>query len=320
MIMGLISKMKKNKGLFIIALKLRKSIERLKVNRLKNFSDEQRRKYIGKLYVKRTGLRLDWNKLEAYTEKMQWIKLYDATDMKAMLTDKYSVRNWVKNKIGEEYLVPLIGVWNDFEEINFNNLPCQFVLKVTNGSGTNIIVRDKRTMDKDIAKEEIQYWMNVDKSYLKGFEMHYTKIRPKIIAEAYIDYDAEDLPDYKFLCFNGKVLFCWVDVGRYHEHKRNIYDLKWNLQSWNQHTYGNAEHSINKPVGFDKMVELAEILCEGFIHVRVDFYNVNGKIYFGEMTFTNGSGFELITPLKYNKMLGDLIELPLNYTEKYQNK
>ncbi|MEY8412511.1 ATP-grasp fold amidoligase family protein [Lachnospiraceae bacterium 62-26] len=318
--MGLISKMKKNKGLFIIALKLRKSIERLKVNRLKNFSDEQRRKYIGKLYVKRTGLRLDWNKLEAYTEKMQWIKLYDATDMKAMLTDKYSVRNWVKNKIGEEYLVPLIGVWNDFEEINFNNLPCQFVLKVTNGSGTNIIVRDKRTMDKDIAKEEIQYWMNVDKSYLKGFEMHYTKIRPKIIAEAYIDYDAEDLPDYKFLCFNGKVLFCWVDVGRYHEHKRNIYDLKWNLQSWNQHTYGNAEHSINKPVGFDKMVELAEILCEGFIHVRVDFYNVNGKIYFGEMTFTNGSGFELITPLKYNKMLGDLIELPLNYTEKYQNK
>lgn len=317
--MNFTSLIRNNKSAYILALKIREVLQTLEVKYLKGFSDDKKRSYISKLYKKRTGMNLDWNNLVSYTEKMQWLKLYDATNEKTLLADKYEVRNWVKNKIGEEYLVPLLGVWNDFDEICFDKLPNKFVLKVTNGSGANIIVRNKVNLNMRITKTKIHYWMHVDKAYLKGFEMHYTKIKPRIIAETFIDHEENDLPDYKFLCFNGEVLYCWIDTGRYHKHKRNIYDLNWNLQPWNQYTYGNTEHEIEKPANFDKMVELAGKLCKGFSHVRVDFYNVNGKIYFGEMTFTNGSGFEIIIPQEYNVMLGSLIKLPNNYTESYKN-
>lgn len=310
---------RKNKSIYIFAFKIREVLQIVKVKCLKKFSDDKKRKYISKLYKKRTGMSLDWNNLVSYTEKIQWLKLYDATNEKTLLADKYKVRNWVKDKIGDDYLVPLLGVWSDFNEIDFKKLPNKFVLKVTNGSGANIIVDNKDDLDLRLAKTKIHYWMHVDKAYIKGFEMHYTKIKPKIIAEAFIDHDDDDLPDYKFLCFNGEVRYCWIDTGRYHQHKRNVYDINWNLQPWNQYTYGNTEFEIEKPANFDKMLELAGTLSKGFLHVRVDFYNVNGKIYFGEMTFTNGSGFEIITPQKYNVMLGGLIKLPDNYAEYYNN-
>ena len=125
----------------------------------------------------------------------------------------------------------------------------------------------------------------------------------------YMENFEGDLQDYKFLCFNGKALYCWVDIGRFGDHKRNVYDMNWNLQSWNQEKYGNTEEPLDKPVNFEKMVELCNILAKGFKHVRVDFYNINGKIYFGEMTFTNGSGRELIYPSEKNIELGKLIDI-----------
>ena len=145
---------------------------------------------------------------------------------------------------------------------------------------------------------------------MSGFELQYKDIKPKIIAEKYIVDNDGELKDYKFLCFDSKVYFCWIDVGRFTAHRRNVYNLEWELQKWSQYSYGNTHFQVPKPENFELMVNLAEKLCKGFSHVRVDLYNVNGKIYFGEMTFTNASGFEKITPNDYNLMLGNLWKLP----------
>lgn len=263
-------------------------------------------KYLELLYYKKIGRKLDWNNLKAYTEKMQWAKLHDATPIKTKLSDKYLVREWVAERIGEEYLIPLIGVWDSFNDIDFNTLPNQFVLKTNHGSGTVFVVKDKNTFDKKLCKKLFDDWMHTDYSYVFGLEMQYTNIERKIIAEQYMDSKDNELQDYKFLCFDGKPHFCWVDFDRFTNHTRNVYNLNWELQPWNQYTYGNSAKTIDKPDNFDKMVEIASNLCQGFAHVRVDLYNLNGKIYFGEMTFTNGSGYECIVPDEYDFKLGEM--------------
>ncbi|MEJ8767649.1 ATP-grasp fold amidoligase family protein [Oceanobacillus sp. HCA-5259] len=260
--------------------------------------------------------KLDWNNLKTYNEKMQWAKLYDNNDLKTTLTDKYLVRDWVKDKVGEKYLIPLLGVWETFDEIDFDHLPQKFVLKTNHGSGTNMIIKNKKELDKNKAREQFTKWLRLNYAYLSGFEMHYKHIKPKIIAEKYIVDNDGELKDYKFLCFNGEVYFCWIDVGRFGDHRRNVYNLNWELQPWTQHKYKNTDKPVPKPKNFDLMVDLASELCEGFPHVRVDFYNVDGKVYFGEMTFTNGSGFERIHPYKYNLMLGELWNLPIGINKE----
>ena len=141
---------------------------------------------------------------------------------------------------------------------------------------------------------------------MSGLELHYGLIEPCILIEQYVETANEDLQDYKFLCFDGEPKYCWVDIGRFSEHQRVVYDMNWNKQSWNQYRYKPYEGEIEKPQNFEKMIELARTLAQGFNHVRVDFYNVDGKIYFGEMTFTNGSGKELIYPDSANRMLVNL--------------
>ncbi len=266
---------------------------------------------ISEQYKKRIGHELNWNNPTCYTEKMQWEKLYDENPLKTQYTDKYLVRSWIKKVIGEEYLIPLLGVWNSFDEIDFNSLPNRFVLKTNHGSGTNIIVKDKEKLNLKSTKRTINDWLNTDFGY-KTFELHYSKIVPKIIAEEYIETKTGDLQDYKFLCFDGKPLFCWVDIGRYSNHTRNVYDLNWNLQPWNQEALGHYDKEIPKPINFAKMIELATVLSTGFSHVRVDLYNVEGKIYFGEMTFTNGGGFDRILPSSYDVELGKLWKLDVS--------
>lgn len=307
----LMRKIQKIPVLYIISLKLLGIYNFFKIKRLKKYSNEERQRHISKMYYSRTGLRLDWNNLSTYTEKMQWAKLYDCSELKGICADKYTVRQWVADKIGEEYLIPLIGKWSGGDEIDFDKLPSKFVLKTSNGSGTNIIVKDKSNLNILVARARLNRWLHTEYAYLKGFEMHYALVPPCIIAEQLIECPYEDLPDYKFLCFMGKVYYCWVDIGRYHNHKRNVYDLEWNLMPWNQYDYGNSETPIDRPKNFEKMIEIASTLCKGFSHVRVDLYNIDGRIYFGEMTFTNGSGYELINPAEYNKMLGDLWKLPV---------
>ena len=148
-------------------------------------------------------------------------------------------------------------------------------------------------------------------AYYNALELQYDRIIPKIIAEEYIEEVDRDLYDYKFLCFNGEVHYCWVDTDRSTNHSRNVYNLKWELQEWRQ-KYKNSNDPIKKPENFDNMVNIAKELCKDFTHVRVDLYNVDGKIYFGEMTFTNANGFQIIEPIEYNLMLGELWKLPIN--------
>ena len=262
------------------------------------------------MYYERQHKRLDWSNLQTYTEIMQWEKIFDDNPQKCILADKYLVRDWVAGLIGEEYLIPLLGHWKKYSDIRFDELPNSFVIKTNHGSSDVVVVRDKRDMslsDKMRMKRIITTSMRTNYSSY-AYEMHYSHIDPMIIVEKFIDSGESDLRDYKFLCFNGVPYFCWVDIGRYTNHKRNIYDLDWNLQNWNQFHYGNSNDKIEKPANFDKMIEIARILSRNFSHVRVDLYNVSGRIYFGEMTFTNGSGFEEITPegmdLKLGRMWG----------------
>lgn len=255
------------------------------------------------------GIELDLENPKRYTEKIQLRKL-NYREIHSKLSDKYQVRSWVASKVGEEYLIPLIGVWKKYDEIDFNKMPNKYVLKTNNASGTNIIVTDNNTMNRRLIKEKLDYWINFEYWYYMGYEMHYKDIEPLIIAEEYIKPDDgdSDLNDYKFLCFDGRVEYIWVDYGRYHNHKRATYDRNWNLMPFNQNAKFSKKENIreiDRPKNFDKMLEIAETLSAGFDHVRVDLYNSNGKIYFGEMTFTNGCGYIRLVPDEYDFILGE---------------
>ncbi len=260
---------------------------------------------VAKQYEKRIGHILDWSHLETYTEKMQWEKLYDNNPLKGLLSDKIAVRKWVAEKIGDEFLIPLLGIWSKFDDIDFSLLPNRFVLKTNHGSGSNIIVEDKTNLNMTMAKKKINKWLSTDFGLL-SFERHYSDITPRIIVEQFIESNGAGLQDYKFLCFEGKPMYCWVDCDRFSNHTRNVYNIDWKLQAWNQETYSNYREPLPKPINFEKMVEIASVLSAGFSHIRVDLYNINGRIYFGEMTFTNGGGYDRILPAKYDLELGKL--------------
>lgn len=287
--------------------KRRKKIH--EIEKIKSLPFNKQLLLLEKMYKDKIGHRLDWNNLRTYTEKMQWEKIYDDNPLKVRLADKYAVREWIKDRIGEDYLIPLLGVYNSFDEIDFSTLPDKFVMKTNHGSGTNYIVKDKSLLDIKRAKNMFDDWMATDYGYNTGFELHYSKIQRRIIIEQYLETEQKELQDYKFLCFDGKPYYCWVDMGRYTNHTRNVYDLNWNLQPWNQGGYGIYKDPIPRPKNFDKMIEVAKLLSKGFRHVRIDLYNVNGKIYFGEITFTNGSGLDRIVPEEYDMVLGNLWDI-----------
>ncbi len=280
--------------------------EKKQSQRFKKLTTEEMKKRISKTYRTRIGHELDWSNLRTYTELLQWEKIYNNDPRKAVLADKYKVREWVANQIGQEYLIPLLGVWNTFDAIDFDTLPNQFVLKTNHGSGTNYIVKDKTALDYKDAKSKFNDWLATDYGYLDGFELHYSDIKPLIIAEKYMETSIGELQDYKFLCFGGKAHYCWVDLGRFAQHTRTVFDMDWRLQPWTQAEYGISKEPIPRPQNFDIMIQLAENLAKDFEQVRVDFYNDDGKIYFGEMTFTNGKGFDPIVPDVYDLELGKI--------------
>ena len=205
-------------------------------------------------------------------------------------------------------MIPIYGVWERFDDIDFDKLPNQFVLKTNHGSATNIIVKDKSRLNIAETRKKMNDYLQDDFAYY-GFELHYAGIKPLIYAEQLLDFDETGIEDYKFLCFDGKIHCFWVDFNRHTNHKRNMYDLEWNLLPWNQWHYGNYEDEFEKPSNFEEMVRVANELCKDFDHVRVDLYNVNGKIYFGELTFTNGGGYEPIYPREMDYELGGLWKL-----------
>ena len=261
-------------------------------------------------FFERTGENLNLDNPQTFNEKIQWMKLHDSTPIKTRLADKYLVREWVKEKIGEEYLIPLLGVWDNFDDINFDELPNQFVLKCNHGCGYNYIVKDKTYFDINDARQKINTWMKEDFAFKGGFEMHYSDIPRKIIAEKYIENSNNDLYDYKVWCFNGKAQYIQFLSERNTDGlKMAFYDRDWNKENF-VYSYPIDTKENPKPKNLDLLLSLAEKLAQGFNHARVDFYITNnGQIYFGEMTFTSCSGISDWNPKSTDLMLGQMIEL-----------
>lgn len=256
------------------------------------------------------GKKLDLDNPRTYNEKIQWLKLYDSTPLKTRLADKYLVRDWVKEKIGEEYLVPLLGVWDSFDEIDFDALPQSFVLKANHGCGWNLIVKDKRLLDREDARRKFQTWMKLNFAYRNGLELHYMNIRPRIIAEAYLENDHDDLNDYKVFCFGGKAQHIMYLTDRKTGMKMAFYDLEWNKQNF-VYNYPINDQEIPRPQRLEELIAVSEKLAEGFAHARVDFYILNdGTLKFGEITFTSASGVCKWNPPEQDRIYGDMIVLP----------
>lgn len=262
-----------------------------------------------------TGRLLDLKNPRTFNEKLNWMKLYDRNPLKTRLADKYLVRDWVKERIGEDHLIPLLGVWDDFESIDFDALPERFVLKCNHGSGSNVIVKDKSTLDMDDARAMFQAWMSVDWAHVFGFELHYSDITKKIIAEEFIEELSGNLYDYKIHCFGGEPKFiqCIGDRDpRAHTAHQIFYDFEWNDIGWTFEDYPRFPRQVDKPDCLNEMYDIAKALSRDFPYVRVDLYDLKGRILFGEMTFTPLSGAYVyrgtFTPLK-DLELGEMIDL-----------
>ena len=239
-----------------------------------------------------TELNLDNPK--SFNEKIQWMKLYDSTPIKTRLADKYLVREWIAEKIGKQYLVPLLGVWDKFDDIDFDKLPGAFALKCNHGSGMNLVVKDKSKLDKASAKNMFDKWMDTNFAFCVGLELHYKDIPRKIIAEKFIEQMDSNLLDYKIHVFKGEPKIIQIIGDRNlqtHKAKECFLTTDWVPEELMYHTYDMYETIPEKPANLDEMLRIAHVLGEGFRYVRVDLYDLDGQIMFGEMTFTPASGF-----------------------------
>lgn len=271
-------------------------------------SDE---KYLKLAYWSFFGTKLDLANPVTYNQKLQWLKLYDRNPLYTKLVDKYEVREYIRNKIGDEYLIPLLGMWESFDEIDFRALPNQFVLKCTHDSGGLVICVDKSKLNIKAAKKKIEKCLKTN-FFWYGREWPYKNVKPRIIAEQYmVDESGIELKDYKLFCFHGVPQALFVATDRETNTRFDFFDMNFNhLPLKNGHE--NAEKKINKPAGFAQMKKLAETLSAGIPQVRVDFYDINGKVYFGEMTFFHWSGFVPFEPGEWDKVFGDWIKLQKN--------
>lgn len=247
---------------------------------------------------------------KTYNEKLNWLKLHERNPLHTTLVDKYEVKEYVAQIIGKEHIVPTFGVWDSFDEIDFDKLPNQFVLKCTHDSEGFVIVTDKKKFDKKAAKAKIEASLKQNFYYI-GREWPYKNVKPRVLAEQYMeDHTDGELRDYKFFCFDGEPKAMLIASGRAAGHAMiNYYDIDFNLLEFTT-KYPNAKEPLRKPVTYDKMVEFSKILSKGYPHVRVDFYEVDGQLYFGELTFFSCSGFMPFEPKKWDKVFGDWIELP----------
>ena len=272
-------------------------------------------KYCKEWYKKSTGLELNLENPQTLTDKMQWIKFNDFSPIKTEMTDKLKVREHIKRILGEEFLVPLLSIdgKDHFEnafDIDFNKLPNSFVLSCNHGSSMTIVISDKKKLSNSkirSIKKKLNRWLKINLCYTNAFDFIYRDIKPCILIFKMLMDSNGELNDYKFTCFNGKVNYFWVDSDRFSEHKRNVYDTEYNDAPFtiNHYKKGNPRKANN----LQEMKEIAEKLSKDFKMVRVDLYDVDGKIYFGEMTFNSEAGKALPEPISYNAILGNCLEL-----------
>lgn len=261
-----------------------------------SMSLEEIKRVVSEQYEQMMKESIDWDAPKTFNQKIQWLKIYDTTPEKTRLADKYLVREWVEEKIGQEYLVPLLGVWESAEEIDFEMLPERFCLKANHGSGMNYVVYSKSSLtesEKNRIRKIANVWMNIP-FYAKMLEFQYRDIPRRIIAEQYIEEMDGNLLDYKIHCFNGVPRIIQVIGDRClaeHTAKEAYFDTEWNRNDLMYNTYEQYEQSPEKPKNLDEMLRIAQVLSRDFIYVRVDLYDIDGKIKFGEMTFTPAAGY-----------------------------
>ena len=271
--------------------------------------------YLFLMYLLRMNKLLNLKSPKTFNEKLQWLKLYDRRPEYTIYADKYAVREHIANTIGEDYLIPLLGVWDKVEDVPWNKLPNQFVLKCNHGSAMNIICTDKSKFDIDEAKIKLKKWLGQN-HYYYGREWAYKNIKPKIICEKYmVDESGYELKDYKFFCFNGEVNSLFIATERSSDVKCDFFDPDFNHLPIKR-GHENSTNHINKPRSFELMKSLAKSLSNTIPHVRVDFYEIDGKIYFGEMTFYPAAGYAKFKPPEYDIVFGDWINLP----EKHKSR
>lgn len=263
------------------------------------------------LFRLKMGYWMDFNNPKTYNEKLQWLKLHNRKPEYTKMVDKAGAKEYVANIIGEEYIIPTIGIWDSVDDIDFDKLPNQFVLKCTHDSGGIVICKDKSTLDIKAAKKTLRRGLKRD-FYAVNREWPYKNVVPRIIGEEYmVDESGYELKDYKWFCFDGepKALFIATDRGiKGVETKFDFFDADFNhLPFTNGHP--NADREIAKPLGFEKMKELAAKLSAGQPHIRVDFYDINGKVYFGELTFYHWSGTTPFEPKEWDYTFGSWINL-----------
>lgn len=270
------------------------------------------RRYLEILYKYKFGKSLNLKNPQTFNEKLQWLKLYDRRPEYTMMVDKYLVKQYVADKIGGEYIIPTLGVWDRFEDIDFDKLPEQFVLKCTHDSGGLVICTDKNKLDKENTRKKINHCLNRN-YFLNTREWPYKNVKPRIIAEKYmVDESGFELKDYKFFCFDGepKAMFIATDRGiAGEETKFDFFDMDFqHLPFINGHP--NSDKQIVCPKSFDEMKKLAAILSEGMPQARIDFYDINGHIYFGEITLSHWSGLKQFDPEEWDYTFGGWIKLP----------
>ena len=245
---------------------------------------------------------------ETISEKIQWIKLYGGLEKYSDYVDKYEVRKFIGKTIGENYLVPLLGAWDKFEDINFDKLPKRFVLKATHGSGYVFICKGKTTLDIKRLEKTVNIWMG-ENFYNKTREIQYNLCKPRIICEKYLEDYSGELIDYKFYCFNGKPHLIEVISDRYSQMKDDLIDLNWKILPMTFRGFRKSKKTLKEPKNLAEMVIVSEKLSKQFPFVRIDLYSIKNNIYFGELTFTPANGLLIFSQHHVEYQLGKLINL-----------
>jgi hypothetical protein len=269
---------------------------------------ENPEKRIAKQFEREVGYPLNLSNPETFNEKLNWLKVHYRNPLMPVCSDKYLVREYVENKKLGHILVPLLGAGDCFNELKWETLPDEFVLKTNHNSGGVWIIKNKTEVDTKVLGKEIDEKLSKKFGRL-SHEWHYLDIKPKVLAEQYLADKKGELLDYKFFCFNGEPRYIQIDFDRFTNHTRTYYDLNWKNLRFST-GYPVSDREVERPKKFNEMFDAAKALSSGFPHVRVDLYHVNDRVYFGELTFFHEAGFKKFSDFEWDRKMGNLLQLP----------
>lgn len=286
---------------------IEKALKKIKSFVRRNETDKD---VIKRLYRERMGEEINLKAPKKFSEKLNWLKLYDRKPIYTTMVDKYEVKKYVANKIGEEHIIPSLGVYDKFEDIDFSALPDNFVLKCTHNSGGIIICKGKENFNYEKAKEKINNQLNHD-FYRHAIEWPYKNVKRRIIAEKYMENGGQGLVDYKFYCFNGNPEFLYISKGLDNHATASIsfVNLDWTFAPYERGDFKPFDKLPEKPSCFEEMIEIAKKLSNGLKFIRVDLYEIEGKVYFSELTFYPCAGFMKFKNPEHDLIIGEMLKI-----------